>query len=491
MIQRIFILFFSCLFSCFVFSRSPDVEDISYALYFPAVKKLIQEAESEIKISVYYITLTPKGPVSELLDELVKAKERGVDIEVVLDFSTREGKNHSEDMKNAKAYSFLKQKGIRVFYDDDKRLNHSKYMIVDKKIVVVGSFNWCVSAFEKNHENALLVRLPEIAAVYLGYFRALPRILSGQVKGAVPIPAELLKNPALGAGMVKTNKERMMDFYLLCQKLSWEQKSKVVRITEDVLEDNFFKREKMKLTRKEMRRYFISNFFRKYKYQGGIPFMKSYRHIRKEKVIEVELFSQNTGEKDAVWLPEIYWTGRWFERLEASGKFFLLSLLHKTDSLKLGRSFQISLERMQEEYGLSLSALGLASKELHRYNLLEKQNYSRRDDYKPNIYLLNDFYLYEDFEKGFLKIKEGLPPDLFEVIVKICDITNEPHDLEAMKKLALIGSNYGKEILKSAYEKAEKSEYSSPYREFSYLMGVINSWVKEGPDQEASETPLQ
>ena len=476
MIQRFFILLVSLLFTSSLFSIPADVEDISYKKYFPAVKKLIREAQSEIYISVYYISMTSGGPVSELLQEIAGAKERGVDVEVVLDFSTVKGKERFEDMKNAKAFSFLRQKGIRVFYDDDKRLNHSKYMIVDKSLVVVGSFNWSRPAFENNHENAVLIRSPEMAQTYLEYFRAIPRVYYA-VKDAVPIPRGFIEDPAQAAAFARNSDVRLLDFYLLCQKLSWEQKSAQIIISEALLEEIFFKGKNLSLGDRSIRAYFTGNFLRKA--EKKLFFVKSFSDNRKEKVLEVELTAPNTGPAESLWLSPLYWKYRWFERLDNSGKFFIFYLLLKTESLRLGRSFQVSQDRITKEFALHPSTLTLASSDLERFNLIERQNYSRKDDYSPNVYLLNDFYDYAEFEKQLEQIRRSADPAVFEAASKVCDITNEPCDLNALKKLIAAGTEYGPGILQKAVEKASGSGASSSYREFPYLYNVILAWAEE------------
>jgi len=43
---------------------------------------------------------------------------------------------------------------------------HNKVMIIDSEIVVTGSYNWSVSAEERNDENIIIVRSRKIAEEY-------------------------------------------------------------------------------------------------------------------------------------------------------------------------------------------------------------------------------------------------------------------------------------------------------------------------------------
>ena len=55
-------------------------------------------------------------------------------------------------------------------------------MIVDDQVVVLGSYNFTLSAEEENDENLLIVHDPEVAAAFLGEFG---RVLQ-QAQAATP-----------------------------------------------------------------------------------------------------------------------------------------------------------------------------------------------------------------------------------------------------------------------------------------------------------------
>lgn len=462
------------------FGLTTDTDDISNRKYFPAVKKLIQEARNEIKISIYYISLTSKGPVSELLNELVNAKKRGVDIEIVLDWDSSPEAFKRDDMKNSKSFSFLKQNGIKVFYDDNRALNHSKYLVIDREILVVGSHNWSAGAFNSNHESTLLVRSKELAAVYLQYFKDLPKVLPAPVRGAIPIPAEFVEDVNLAPGMIQKSDTTLFDLYLLCQKFSFEQKNREIRITDDQLKENFFRKKNLNLGGKSLRSYFIHTYLKRRK--TWRTFIESWQDDKTQKILLITLKKQNEPQSDSLLLSELYWKDLWFERLQDRAKFLWLYFLLKTRSVAYGRSLQISQNQILEDSGIHLKTLSTAATELTRLNLIERQILTRPDDYIPNTYILNDFYVYADFEKKLQKIKEETEPALFEIASKICDITNEPNDIEALRKIIAIGKTSGTGVLEKAYDTANQSAVTSAFRHFGYLINTIENRIKEHPE---------
>ena len=52
---------------------------------------------------------------------------------------------------------------MEVVYDPVTVTTHTKLLIIDGEISVVGSTNWTYSALEKNHEVSVLIRSPEVA----------------------------------------------------------------------------------------------------------------------------------------------------------------------------------------------------------------------------------------------------------------------------------------------------------------------------------------
>jgi phosphatidylserine/phosphatidylglycerophosphate/cardiolipin synthase-like enzyme len=57
--------------------------------------------------------------------------------------------------------------GIPTFIDDAHAIAHNKIIIIDREIIVTGSFNFTKAAEEKNAENLLVIRSKELARFYI------------------------------------------------------------------------------------------------------------------------------------------------------------------------------------------------------------------------------------------------------------------------------------------------------------------------------------
>lgn len=119
----------------------------------------INKANSSIQIMVMLITN------DELANSLVEANDRGIDVTIIIDdqYVNSSGSDHE----------FLIQNGIDIRNDDKSGLMHHKVMIIDGEVIVVGSYNWSISAEDSNDEDVLILRSRIISEYYVNEFERL------------------------------------------------------------------------------------------------------------------------------------------------------------------------------------------------------------------------------------------------------------------------------------------------------------------------------
>ncbi len=118
--------------------------------------KIIQETEAatrEILVQMFVFTSAP------LRNALIKAQKRGINVEVILD----KGEQKDQQYKTSRA---LSKGGVSVYTDDKHASAHNKIMIIDREIVITGSFNYTYPAESKNAENILIIRSGDLAKIY-------------------------------------------------------------------------------------------------------------------------------------------------------------------------------------------------------------------------------------------------------------------------------------------------------------------------------------
>lgn len=120
-----------------------------------ALIRLFDRANESIDVAVYSFTH------ADIADALVRAKERGVRVRVILE---------SEQLTSYSQYGKLKEAGIDVKIDKNEYLMHNKFAVIDVSIVATGSFNYTVAADKRNDENLVIIVDRSAAEKYEGEF---------------------------------------------------------------------------------------------------------------------------------------------------------------------------------------------------------------------------------------------------------------------------------------------------------------------------------
>ncbi|MFK7968245.1 MAG: phospholipase D family protein [Rickettsiaceae bacterium] len=117
------------------------------------IAQQISQAKESIFVQAYGLTS------DMIIYQLKNAHARGVKVRVLLD-----GGNLSD---NKGVFAELKKIGITVLYDKMPGIAHNKVMVIDRKKLITGSFNFTRAADKKNAENVLLIDDRELAKLYI------------------------------------------------------------------------------------------------------------------------------------------------------------------------------------------------------------------------------------------------------------------------------------------------------------------------------------
>ena len=120
---------------------------------------LIRKAQDYIYIPAFIII------ERQTIDELVRAKRRGVDVKIIADALNASAK-HSKIKE-------IRAAGIPVKVENYAGKLHSKTMIIDNKYLILGSMNFSYSGENRNDENLIILDNPEAAIFYRKFFEYL------------------------------------------------------------------------------------------------------------------------------------------------------------------------------------------------------------------------------------------------------------------------------------------------------------------------------
>jgi len=136
--------------------------------------ELLRQARRQVHVVMYRASYYPAYQESlsnGILQELIDAIGRGLDVKVLLDDCSY----YPESARaNLEAGLYLHLNGVEVRFDDPTQTTHTKLVLIDEKSVLLGSTNWNYYSLEKNNEVDLaLIDLPSVAACYEPYFQLL------------------------------------------------------------------------------------------------------------------------------------------------------------------------------------------------------------------------------------------------------------------------------------------------------------------------------
>ena len=230
-----FLIIFS--FLAFVFSPlfaqenflPAQVRDISDRAYEPAIIGLLDGSKESIVISMYNISLGAKerNPIAFLLQDLIEARQRGVEVTIYLNTNFREIDKEPHQLIRSPFFKKLVDAGC-IFHLLPSHIRlHDKLIIVDGRFVVEGSTNWSISALKSNRESATLIDSPELAKIKLLRLKMIPLIIKPKEKevhralylenlpGNIAAPKIFLLDRRYFSKMFTGQDSRSMDLYLL------------------------------------------------------------------------------------------------------------------------------------------------------------------------------------------------------------------------------------------------------------------------------------
>jgi len=114
--------------------------------------RLIKNAKKSLSICVFTIS------DNKITDAILAAHKRGIEVCVISD-------NDKANDRGSDIYQ-LREKGLNVILDQSPHHMHHKFMLVDNKVLLNGSFNWTRSATDVNQENILITYEDELVTLF-------------------------------------------------------------------------------------------------------------------------------------------------------------------------------------------------------------------------------------------------------------------------------------------------------------------------------------
>jgi len=109
-----------------------------------AIVRELKHARREILVQAYSFTAEP------LAHAMVEAQKRGVKVEIVLD--------KSNELERYSDLHLLLEHEMDVKIDHEHAIAHNKIIIIDRRTLITGSFNFTNQAEHENAENLMIIK---------------------------------------------------------------------------------------------------------------------------------------------------------------------------------------------------------------------------------------------------------------------------------------------------------------------------------------------
>lgn len=221
------------VFTAALYAQAPlipaKVKDISDRAYEPAVIELLDGAKKSIVVSMYFLSIGTKynNPMRLLLNDIVEARERGVEVTVYLNTRFKGMEVGDTKVTESPAVKILEDAGCIIHFISYYRRLHDKLIIVDGRYVVEASTNWSISALRDNYESATLIDSPGLATIKLARLASItkPRdspdkkpereLYTKNLPKEIALPQTLITDKKYFPKLVKRRAGRPMTLYLL------------------------------------------------------------------------------------------------------------------------------------------------------------------------------------------------------------------------------------------------------------------------------------
>lgn len=446
-----------------------SVEYVPARSYFDVAQREIAQAKSAVTVCLYLFSLrstAAEREVFQLAQALVNARNAGAHVEVYLD------NNVSGELDEARGFNrpasdFLRGQGIPVYQDDVSAVAHAKAIVIDGKVLLLGSSNWTGAALNKNFEGNVLVHSTAAAQAFLRdlHQETWHKVSDSPDGESGEVPLSFLKDPKLFRAMVVGRDERALDVALWLFNQSTGTFTVKLDDVASVLGMSGW-------TREASRRQIIKTLNKLQNRYGLIQVDHSFSE-------DSRVTWTYVNEGIGVSIPGGYWALGWARRVSLTGKcFFLISQAESAAAVTRPR-WSAARTTLGKRYHLSPSLLSRGVTELRRQNLLEVEygplGKNGPHNRPPNIYTPNPFYDFVRNQNRLRDLTARVGADAVARAQSTASLIYEDNDLDILEELIELESRYGRARMDHALAVLSRMNVDNPKRNFPYLKGIVQT----------------
>ncbi|MDD5771930.1 MAG: phospholipase D-like domain-containing protein [bacterium] len=465
----------------------PEITNISSRKYYPAVKEVLDKSQKSISMAMYIVSLDGKNTQSEvyqLCESLVNAKKRGVQVKVILDQSvdydrSEDGERGRIEGKNQNAFRYFKENGIEVFYDTKSVFTHSKTIIIDENVVVLGSTNWSGSSLNKNNEVSVLIRSGELARSLLKDFSEI--VIDNEAgkdvsekEPSLALYRYFLDNENLAGRMITSSDERAFDIYLLLLRefkrdalIDLDYNKMAVDLEMDkVMDKTAFRGEINRILKKLNEIYHVINYETRIGENAKVTLLDPENSEKPYKYPEGKYFT----------VPGEYFSYGWSKKLSFRAKFCYLVNRYEVTLSDNDQWWSHALDVLSNYFHLHRTTLSEGMSELKKYEIIDieysdvKEGYENRE---PSKYKVFDLYDPVKQAEKWESLNKQYGADRVNQAREFAKVVFEENDPVTVEDIISLIDEYGIEKYREAISIVSQKAVDNPKRSHKYVVGIL------------------
>lgn len=424
----------------------------------------------------------PASQVGTLLNDLVAAHKRGVQVKVILDqniaFERKGELGISEPYnKNKRAYEYLKRNGIDVMYDDNRIYTHAKGIVIDGTTVILGSTNWSASAFERNREISVLFESKEVAASLIKDMDTIG--INEDSRYAAPeeyitLNTDVLIN-RLYTYVDHHNPTVWRMYFYLIQTIAPNRETSL----------DYTALEQFVYTRKGT---VLSSASKRYYARDALKILQSNKLLtycnpnetKGTQQARIVLAPFYDPTKPSFKIPKTFFQYGWDQRLSVTAQYcYCVSLVQGGEDM---RQWSASiLTTLSRTYKMTRDSFSDGFAELRHWNLL-KIEYARRNGWindGPSTYRTMPVYSLETYEKRKAALIEKYGKERYATAQRYAQILFCENDLYEIERIIELINTYGDTAVQFAFDEVKNRSNASSKRSMAYILPIVKRVASE------------
>jgi cardiolipin synthase len=486
-------------------STTPQVQliNLSNDKYFQSTLGAINSAKSSIYLSMYFISLsntTGNSKVLQLVNSLIDAKKRGVEVKVILDRtcsytdSSSQSDSRENDTRNKVAYDYLKQNGIEINYDDIQNYTHSKCLIIDEETVIFGSTNWTTSALTKNNETNALIISKSLAQEFLKNFNSISLDTSSLDKGTSPLVFSFaISQMPTFEKFIENHDETLFSIYLYIISKSSPSSEGVdgearrgssfntIDLDYSDLKELFLKNSTANDSKQNyyIRRWLtrLSDTYNLIQYLNPKDTQSNPKILLKNSPSLEGVDGE--ARRGSFSVPQTFWLYNWHTRLDAESIFCYFINRIETGGVEY-KTWSKSIDTIYKDYKLRKEFISKGMINLRYWNLIQTQysrvensNYSTRT---PNTYRLLPIYSMGDFENSLKQLETKYSKAQVSRAITYAKLVYCDHDLYEIENIIQLELDHGEPAVQKAFDLVSTYDSKTDSKHsMKYIVGVLNN----------------